>query len=378
MSLVASPNPTTAALSNGASSLAKPQIINHLTRSVDYTPHDVKWIPGTARAVVVGETPRGTGAMAVYELDSGARSLVEAVRVADRPRAIKCSAMGASAFHRSHLATGDMTGELCVWDLDRTDVPLYRAKAHDGVVNGMDACAGRSAGCGAPEIATAGRDGCVKVWDVRQKDAPVAKIAPLAGEVTRDCWSVAFGNSHNNDERYVAAGYDNGDLKVFDLRAMGLVWETNVKNGVVSVQFDRWDIKANKLAIGTLEAGLHVYDLRTQHPESGFASLRHTLPGTSTVWNVKHSPHNRDLMAATSGQGGISIFKYNYPSKRSATDDKGKAFGIMGDLELLNSANVAEQPVSSFDWSPDKQGLCAYTAFDQTVRVGIVTKLGQY
>jgi len=30
----------------------------------------------------------------------------------------------------------------------------------------------------------------------------------------------------------VCAGYDNGDVKLFDLRTMGLRWETNVKNGV--------------------------------------------------------------------------------------------------------------------------------------------------
>lgn len=36
---------------------------------------------------------------------------------------------------------------------------------------------------------------------------------------------------------------------MFDLRAMKLLWETNVKNGVCSVEFDRKDIKMNKLVI---------------------------------------------------------------------------------------------------------------------------------
>ena len=34
----------------------------------------------------------------------------------------------------------------------------------------------------------------------------------------RDCWTVAFGNSYNEDERCLLAGYDNGDVKLFDLR----------------------------------------------------------------------------------------------------------------------------------------------------------------
>lgn len=44
-------------------------------------------------------------------------------------------------------------------------------------------------------------------------------------------WNFA-GNSYNSEERVVCAGYDNGDIKMFDLKNMSLKWETNVKNGV--------------------------------------------------------------------------------------------------------------------------------------------------
>ena len=40
------------------------------------------------------------------------------------------------------------------------------------------------------------------------------------------------GHAHNQVDRCVAAGYDNGDIKLFDLKNMSLRWETNVKNGV--------------------------------------------------------------------------------------------------------------------------------------------------
>ena len=45
---------------------------------------------------------------------------------------------------------------------------------------------------------------------------------------------VAAGNSFSDSERCVCAGYDNGDIKLFDLRTMTLRWETNAKNGVSS------------------------------------------------------------------------------------------------------------------------------------------------
>jgi hypothetical protein len=38
----------------------------------------------------------------------------------------------------------------------------------------------------------------------------VACFEPGEGVKARDCWSVAFGNSYNDDERCVLAGYDNG------------------------------------------------------------------------------------------------------------------------------------------------------------------------
>lgn len=90
-------------------------------------------------------------------------------------------------------------------------------------LNSMPTChaalpALQARGYGAPEIATCGRDGCVRVWDVRQQDAPVAAFEPADASNIRDCWCVAFGNSFNDEERCLLAGYDNGDVKMFDLR----------------------------------------------------------------------------------------------------------------------------------------------------------------
>lgn len=180
--------------------------------------------------------------------------------------------------------------------------------------------------CGAPEIVTGSRDGSVKVWDVRQQQVPVANISPAAegaegGTGCRDCWTVAFGNSFDNEERVVAAGYDNGDLKMFDLRQMKTLWETNLKNGVCGLEFDRKDIAMNKLAAVTLEGGLHVFDTRTLHKSKGFASHKEMEAGRavgsngliagqkSTIWTVKHLPQNRDIFLTCSGSGSVRLWK---------------------------------------------------------------------
>ena len=60
-----------------------------------------------------------------------------------------------------------------------------------------------------------------------------------AEEIKPDCWAVAFGGAYNQEERCLCAGYDNGDVKLFDLKKNMLRWDTNLKNGVCGLEFDR-------------------------------------------------------------------------------------------------------------------------------------------
>ena len=46
--------------------------------------------------------------------------------------------------------------------------------------------------------------------------------------------------------------------------------------------------------------------------------------------------------------------------------------------QLLNSRVISTQPIVSFDWSPDREGLGVCSCLDQSLRVFIVTKLNKY
>ncbi|XP_062502870.1 dynein axonemal assembly factor 10-like [Corticium candelabrum] len=351
--------------------LQKPQLITHAHKSLNFTLYDTRWIPHSARFVVLGSHPRGTGALQIYELTRGDANIL---KEAEKRSPFKCGTFGAGTIQERHLATGDFAGHMMVWDLEKVDMPVYSVKSHSEIVNSIDGCGGLGIGGGAPEIVTGSRDGSVKVWDVRQKDDPVACMEPAEGEQRRDCWTVAFGNSYNNSERCVAAGYDNGDIKMFDLRTMSLRWEENVKNGVCSLEFDRKDIRMNKLVATSLGAKFYVFDTRTQHPKKGFPCLTEKAH-KSTIWCVRHLPQNRDIFMTTGGNGTLNLWKYSYPEKRVKTDGDGVSEGVVGSLDMLQNATITTQPISSFDWNADKEGLCVFTSFDQCFRVLIATKL---
>ena len=84
--------------------LAKPLIVCHVEKSVEYSLFDAKWIPCSAKFVVMGSKPRGTGTLQIYELSSGK---LELVKQTDVPNPIKCSTFKASSLRDRYLATGD-------------------------------------------------------------------------------------------------------------------------------------------------------------------------------------------------------------------------------------------------------------------------------
>lgn len=60
---------------------------------------------------------------------------------------------------------------------------------------------------------------------------------------------------------------------MYDLRSNKLLWDKNLKNGVCGIQFDRKDIKMNKMVATTLEGKFNIFDMRTQHVIDGFSGL---------------------------------------------------------------------------------------------------------
>ncbi len=52
-------------------SINAPQLLEHISHSVTYTPFDFKWIPCSPRFVCLGQTPKAKGIIQIYKMKEG-------------------------------------------------------------------------------------------------------------------------------------------------------------------------------------------------------------------------------------------------------------------------------------------------------------------
>jgi len=207
--------------------------------------------------------------------------------------------------------------------------------------------------------------------------APVVELTPDPATPAPQCWAVALGNTHHPLDRTLTAGYSNGDIIMTDLRNNAVSWRTNLGLGICSLELDCNSIPMNKLVAATLEGQMHAFDLRTFNAESGYASVKHSV-NTSTLWNVRHSPHDREKWVACSGDGGLSLYRYSYPASRTKKGKDGGEEGVMGSIVEIGKSKVSDMPIVNFDWCADKNGLGAFIALDQTLRLLVVPNFQTY
>ena len=99
----------------------------------------------------------------------------------------------------------------------------------------------------------------VRVWDRRDMRQCVMNMVDR--DRSHDTWTVTARGEE------VCAGYSNGDIRLFDLRAGAASWETSLPGGGVS---DLTLLEDRRLA-GAGAGGLAaVWDLQTRHKTLGY------------------------------------------------------------------------------------------------------------
>lgn len=73
-------------------------------------------------------------------------------------------------------------------DVQRFDIPLVSFKAHESIINSIDSLNQAEQ---PQELVTGSRDGCVKIWDMRQPEKAVLTVK--SKDNSKDIWAVAYG-----------------------------------------------------------------------------------------------------------------------------------------------------------------------------------------
>ena len=66
-------------LGDSSRKMDKPQIILHAHKALNYTLFDTKWIPSSAKFVTIGNQPKGSGTIQIYEVSHGDVELLKQV-----------------------------------------------------------------------------------------------------------------------------------------------------------------------------------------------------------------------------------------------------------------------------------------------------------
>lgn len=335
--------------------LDRTHIVELICESLPYTVYETKWIPSSRRFIIAGSRPRTTGALQVYKMLTQSKNQMEKLLDIETEKSIRCCTFAAADPIQRHVACGDMSGNLLTFDLNGDNrKPLFQHKVHDEIINSIDG----GAAPGPCEIVTGSRDGKVCVCDLRAEDPVVAVLEPEGDR--RDCWCVSMGGTNGPSERSVIAGYDNGDVKLWDLKANNVSWEVNLRNGVSSIQFSDRTGPLKRVTCGCLQGQLVTFDLSEKPGDKGYQSHTQKIKESATVWVIQHCPQRRDVIATTGSSGELLVWR---KSKKGL------------EYEKISSSKITTQPLCSFDWHPDKEGLAVMGAFDQTVRIALITHL---
>lgn len=189
---------------------------------------------------------------------------------------------------KRNVATVDFNGNCACYDVETTQV-VWQKKIHESMINKIDGAGSKN---GPFEIATAGRDGSMKLFDVRTN---LSQIYSYKGNY--DCWAVSFGGSDSDTNRSVAFGFKDGELKVLDMRKMEIIEELILDNGICHLEWNTKYSSSNSIMATCLNGQIVHHQVRGN-------SQKHSMTET-TIW---YGSHIANMFGTCDGTGSLTLF----------------------------------------------------------------------
>ena len=177
-------------------------------------------------------------------------------------------------------------------------------------------------------------------------------MVPEPGQARKQCWTVCQSQqtSDNSQQHFVAAGFDNGDIKVFDVRNSKIAWETSLSRGISKltvINMNNDNPSDIKLLAGTVQGRLYSWSLIK--PEETPQQLQ---LDKSTIWEAQKLSNNKNLVVTALGSGAMTLVDLDKEN-----------------INTIVSHQVSEPSLNGLSVSKDKPGLVATSSFDQTIRL---------
>lgn len=281
--------------------------------------------------------------------------------------AINCLTIGnePNVFHVGHS-----NGKIGTYDINNMSSPLYTIRAYEDtgiscIYKGVN-----------DTFVTGGLDGTLKLWDIRTKECVLSLIA--GGK--RSCRSAYLTNPFNDSEDCIIAGYDTGDVLIYDIRSKHPRFRVTFDVGITDFAFN--DNGPKKMCIARETPKFHVVDLDASDKQQKFVSIDGECkydendpfyssgkPAASINTCVRFLPQSSNMFVVGSGDGSHSLMKYQDIENNKDIEDK-KDFGLCSTV-VTNKESFG--PVKTIQWYNNQPIFASCT--DSSIQVIEITNL---
>ncbi|KAM9950843.1 hypothetical protein ACTFIT_008841 [Dictyostelium discoideum] len=322
---------------------------NYVTKKLTSQPYSCQWIPTSCSVVTVGKKTSGgisKGDIKIHQLefdDTSGDPKLNLVYENEFTNPFRCLSFFKQANQLQQqdnrkFITGDFNGQISEWDSDICDIPIWGVKgAHQGSISAIDAYADNLVVCG-------GKDGTIKVYDTRIKPNSAndnngnnsSPISTFEQTNKSNCWSICTNDNN------IIAGFENGDLNIYNLKTNSIQSTTKLNGGICSIDSNDRSNILNQFLITTNKSFISIASFNNNNNNNiEFKDYEINKEPNQTIWSGIYSPWNKkdneNIFTIAQGDGSVSMYR--------------------DDCKLIDKVLVSDLPILSLDYSKDRKGL---------------------
>ncbi|KAN0029737.1 hypothetical protein ACTA71_007873 [Dictyostelium dimigraforme] len=317
---------------------------NYVTKKLTSQPYTCQWIPTSCSVITVGKkvsSGLSKGDIKIHQLEFEETSgdpklnLVYENEFSNPFRCMSFFKQSNGQQDNRKFITGDFNGQISEWDSDICDIPIWGIKgAHQGCIAAVDAYGDNLVVCG-------GKDGSIKVYDTRIKpnsgenSTSTSSISTFEQTNKSNCWSICINDSN------IIAGFENGDLNIYNLKTNSIQSTTKLNGGICSIDSNDRSNILNQFLVTTNKSFISTVSFNNNTNNMEYKDYEINKNPNQTIWSGIYSPWNKkdkeNIFTVAQLDGSVSMYR--------------------DDCKLIDKVSVSNLSILSLDYNKDKKGL---------------------